>query len=216
MFQGEWLRTGDTYVRDADGYYACLGRTGDMIKASGMWVSPMEVEGRLLAHPAVAQAVVVAALDTDSLEKPVAYVVRAPGATVTEAELIEHCRQGLPSFKRPRAVVFTDGFPTTATGKVRRVELRAMAAGVLRPENPAPGSPAPGQSGTRGGVLMLDGYPLVDVHLHAASKPSLKLPWDTWIQGFGGDIGRLTTTPGGSSPPSSTPCSTARASTSGC
>jgi benzoate-CoA ligase len=103
----------------------------------------MEVEGRLLAHPAVAQAVVVAALDTDSLEKPVAYVVRAPGATVTEAELIEHCRQGLPSFKRPRAVVFTDGFPTTATGKVRRVELRAMAAGVLRPENLVPGSPAP-------------------------------------------------------------------------
>jgi benzoate-CoA ligase family protein len=144
VFQGEWLRTGDTYARDADGYYACLGRTGDMIKASGVWVSPMEVEGRLLAHPAVAQAVVVGALDADSLEKPVAYVVRAPGATVTEAELIEHCRQGLPSFKRPRAVVFTDGFPTTATGKVRRVELRAMAAGVLRPESPAPGSTAPG------------------------------------------------------------------------
>jgi len=135
VFQGEWLRTGDTYVRDADGYYACLGRTGDMIKASGIWVSPAEVEDRLLAHPAVAQAVVVGALDTDSLEKPVAYVVRATGATVTEAELIEHCRRGLPSFKRPRAIVFTDGFPTTATGKIRRVELRAMAAGVLRPES---------------------------------------------------------------------------------
>ncbi|HEY3714640.1 MAG TPA: benzoate-CoA ligase family protein, partial [Jatrophihabitantaceae bacterium] len=74
VFQGEWLRTGDTYVRDADGYYECLGRTGDMIKASGIWVSPMEVEARLLAHPAVAQAVVVAAPDADSLEKPVAYV----------------------------------------------------------------------------------------------------------------------------------------------
>src|SRR5579862_7865727 len=139
VFQGEWLRTGDTYVRDADGYYACLGRTGDMIKASGIWVSPMEVESRLLAHPEVAQAVVVAALDRDSLEKPVAYVVRVPGATVTEAELIEHCRQGLPSFKRPRAVVFTDAFPTTATGKIRRVELRAMAAGVLRPGGPDSG-----------------------------------------------------------------------------
>ena len=138
VFQGEWLRTGDTYVRDADGYYACLGRTGDMIKASGIWVSPMEVESLLLAHPAVAQAVVVGALDTDSLEKPVAYVLRVPGATVTEAELIEHCRQGLPSFKRPRAVVFTESFPTTATGKIRRVELRAMAAGVLRPENIEP------------------------------------------------------------------------------
>ena len=134
VFQGEWLRTGDTYVRDADGYYACLGRTGDMIKASGIWVSPMEVEARLLAHPAVAQAVVVAAPDADSLEKPVAYVVLTAGAEVTEAELIEHCRAGLPSFKRPRAVLFTDGFPTTATGKIRRVDLRTMAAGVLRPQ----------------------------------------------------------------------------------
>ena len=138
VFQGEWLRTGDTYQRDPDGYYKCLGRTGDMIKASGIWVSPMEVEARLLAHPAVAQAVVVAAPDADSLEKPVAYIVLAAGASVTEAELIEHCREGLPSFKRPRAVVFTDGFPTTATGKIRRVELRAMAASVLRPQDPAP------------------------------------------------------------------------------
>ena len=138
VFQGEWLRTGDTYVRDADGYYECLGRTGDMIKASGIWVSPMEVEARLLAHPAVAQAVVVAAPDADSLEKPVAYVVLTAGAEATEAELIEHCREGLPSFKRPRAVLFTDGFPTTATGKIRRVELRAMAVGVLRPPGPGP------------------------------------------------------------------------------
>ncbi|TAM85344.1 MAG: benzoate-CoA ligase family protein, partial [Jatrophihabitans sp.] len=75
VFRGEWLRTGDTYVRDADGYYTCLGRSGDMLKASGIWVSPAEVEGRLLAHPAVAQAVVVAASDTDGLDKPVAYVV---------------------------------------------------------------------------------------------------------------------------------------------
>ena len=131
VFQGEWLRTGDTYVRDDDGYYACLGRTGDMIKASGIWVSPMEVEARLLAHPSVGQAAVVAALDTDGLEKPVAYIVLSPGQSATEAELIEFCRDGLPSFKRPRAVVFTDGFPTTATGKVRRVELRKMAAAVL-------------------------------------------------------------------------------------
>ena len=131
VFQGEWLRTGDTYVRDAGGYYECLGRTGDMIKASGIWVSPMEVETRLLSHPAVAQAVVVAAPDPDGLEKPVAYVLLAAGAAVTEAELIEYCREGLPSFKRPRAIVFTDGFPTTATGKIRRVDLRTMALGVL-------------------------------------------------------------------------------------
>jgi benzoate-CoA ligase family protein len=135
VFQGEWLRTGDTYVRGADGYYACLGRTGDMIKASGIWVSPMEVEERLLAHPGVAQAVVVAARDGDGLEKPIAYVVRQQGVPAAgEGELIEHCRAGLPSFKRPRAVVFTDGFPTTATGKIRRVELRRMAATVLASE----------------------------------------------------------------------------------
>jgi benzoate-CoA ligase family protein len=143
VFQGEWLRTGDTYVRDADGYYACLGRTGDMIKASGMWVSPMEVESRLLAHPAVAQAAVVAAPDADGLEKPVAYVVLAGGAApVSEDEVIEFCREGLPSFKRPRAVVFTDGLPTTATGKVRRVELREMAAALLL--EPAGSVPPPG------------------------------------------------------------------------
>jgi benzoate-CoA ligase family protein len=142
VFQGEWLRTGDTYVRDADGYYTCLGRTGDMLKASGIWVSPMEVEARLLAHDAVAQAVVVAAPDVDGLEKPVAYVVLAPGRAVTEAELIEFCRQALPSFKRPRKVVFTDGYPTTATGKVRRVELRALAATVLVPADP-PADPVP-------------------------------------------------------------------------
>jgi benzoate-CoA ligase len=102
-----------------------------MLKASGIWVSPAEVENRLLAHDAVAQAVVVAAPDTDGLEKPVAYVVAQPETTVTEAELIEFCRAGLPSVKRPRRIVFVPGYPTTATGKIRRVELRAMAATVL-------------------------------------------------------------------------------------
>jgi len=131
VFQGEWLRTGDTYVEDADGYYTCLGRTGDMLKASGMWVSPAEVEARLLAHAAVAQAVVVAAHDVDGLEKPVAYVITKAGASVTEAELVAFCRAGLPSFKRPRRIAFVESYPTTATGKVRRVELRAMAATVL-------------------------------------------------------------------------------------
>jgi acyl-coenzyme A synthetase/AMP-(fatty) acid ligase len=131
VFQGEWLCTGDTYVRDTDGYYTCLGRTGDMLKASGIWVSPAEVENRLLAHESVAQAVVVGALDTDGLEKPVAYVVLQPGPAVTEDELIQFCRAGLPSFKRPRKIVFVDRYPTTATGKIRRVELRAMAEKVL-------------------------------------------------------------------------------------
>jgi acyl-coenzyme A synthetase/AMP-(fatty) acid ligase len=102
-----------------------------MLKASGMWVSPAEVEGRLLAHGAVAQAVVVAALDTDGLEKPVAYVVLSAGREVGEDELIDFCREGLPSYKRPRRVVFVDAYPTTATGKIRRVELREQASAVL-------------------------------------------------------------------------------------
>jgi benzoate-CoA ligase family protein len=132
VFQGEWLRTGDTYVVDADGYYACLGRTGDMLKASGIWVSPAEVESRLLAHAEVAQAVVVAANDTDGLEKPIAFVQLNPGALADEQTLIEFCKLGLPSFKRPRRIVIVTGYPTTATGKIRRVELRDQAAVILQ------------------------------------------------------------------------------------
>jgi benzoate-CoA ligase family protein len=131
VFQGEWLRTGDTYVRDADGWYSCLGRAVDMLKPGGIWVSPAEVEARLLAHQAVAQAVVVAGQDADGLEKAVAFVILHHGQSVTEAELIEFCRQDLPSVKRPRKVVFTDAYPTTATGKVRRVELRPLADAAL-------------------------------------------------------------------------------------
>ena len=143
VFGGEWLRTGDTYVQDADGYYACLGRTSDMLKASGIWVSPAEVEARLLAHPAVAQAIVVAAPDAEGLEKPVAYVILEPGRPVTDAELIEFCRAGLPSFKRPRKIVFVGAYPTTATGKIRRIELRQMATTVLVTPPVAPVTAAP-------------------------------------------------------------------------
>jgi acyl-coenzyme A synthetase/AMP-(fatty) acid ligase len=148
VFQGEWLRTGDTYVQSEDGWFSCLGRTGDMLKASGIWVSPAEVEERLLAHDAVAQAIVVSASDVDGLEKPVAYVVLREGATATEDELVQFCRAGLPSVKRPRRVVFVTGYPTTATGKIRRVELRAMAATVLiEPLPPAEAATAPDMSG---------------------------------------------------------------------
>jgi benzoate-CoA ligase family protein len=143
VFQGEWLRTGDTYVVDADGYYACLGRTGDMLKASGIWVSPAEVESRLLAHAEVAQAVVVAANDTDGLEKPVAFVQLNPGALADEQTLIEFCKLGLPSFKRPRRIVIVPGYPTTATGKIRRVELRDQAAVILQ-ALPEAAVPVPG------------------------------------------------------------------------
>jgi len=147
VFQGEWLRTGDTYVQDGEGYYTCLGRTGDMLKASGIWVSPAEVEERLLAHQAVAQAVVVAGQDGDGLDKPVAYVMLRPGARATEDELIQFCRTGLPAFKRPRRVVFTDAYPTTATGKIRRVELRALATTLLAGVSRGSGA---GQDGSPG------------------------------------------------------------------
>ena len=144
VFQGEWLRTGDTYVVDTDGYHACLGRTGDMLKASGIWVSPTEVESRLLAHDDVAQAVVVAANDTDGLEKPVAFVQLKAGCLAHEEALIAFCRLGLPSFKRPRRIVFVTEYPTTATGKIRRVELRGQATVLLQAGAAPPAAPAPG------------------------------------------------------------------------
>ncbi|NEA23879.1 benzoate-CoA ligase family protein [Actinomadura bangladeshensis] len=131
VFQGEWLRTGDTYVRDEDGYYTCLGRTGDMLKAGGIWVSPAEVEGRLLEHPAVAMAAVVGLPDADGLDKPVAAVVLKEGAAAEPAELIGFCRAGLASFKRPREVLIVDKLPTTPTGKLRRFAVRELAATLL-------------------------------------------------------------------------------------
>jgi benzoate-CoA ligase family protein len=127
VFRGEWLRTGDIYSRDADGYYTCLGRTDDVMKASGLWVSPTEVETRLREHPGVEQAVLVAVPDADGLDKPVACVVARKGDAPTEAELIEFCRAGLASFKRPRRVLFLTAFPLTATGKVQRFRLREYA-----------------------------------------------------------------------------------------
>jgi acyl-coenzyme A synthetase/AMP-(fatty) acid ligase len=120
----------------ADGFYVCLGRTGDMLKVSGIWVAPGEVENRLLAHPAVAQAVVVGAPDGDGLDKPVAFVMTDPGHPVTEDELVAFCRAGIESFKRPRRIVFVEAYPTTATGKVRRAELRETARRLLDPVPP--------------------------------------------------------------------------------
>jgi benzoate-CoA ligase family protein len=129
VFQGEWLRTGDTYVRNDDGTYTCLGRSNDMLKAGGIWVSPAEVEARLVAHPDVAEVAVVARTDVDGLDKPVACVVPVAGKEIDEAALIAWCREGLASFKRPRAVVAVDELPKTATGKIRRNVLRELVAG---------------------------------------------------------------------------------------
>ena len=124
VFQGEWLRTGDTYVRNEDDTYSCLGRSNDMLKAGGIWVSPAEVEERLLAHPDVAEVAVVAAPDEVGLDKPVACVVPVPGHVIDPDALTSWCRDGLAAFKRPRMVIPVDELPKTATGKVRRNVLR--------------------------------------------------------------------------------------------
>ena len=133
VFQGEWMRTGDQYVRGADGSYRCLGRADDVLKVGGIWVSPTEVETRLLEHPALAEAVVVGVPDADGLDKPVAYVVPRPGATVDADELIAFCRAGLASFKRPRLVIEVAELPKTATGKIQRYRLREQATAQVAP-----------------------------------------------------------------------------------
>jgi benzoate-CoA ligase family protein len=136
VFQGEWLSTGDTYIRNEDQTYTCLGRSNDMLKAGGIWVSPAEVEERLLEHPDVAEAAVVAGRDTDGLDKPVACVVPVPGRKVDAAALVTWCREGLAAYKRPRAVVSMTELPKTATGKIRRNVLRDLVAKelVVQPE----------------------------------------------------------------------------------
>jgi len=127
VFQGHWLRTGDVYTRSKDGYYTCLGRSDDMLKAGGIWVSPAEVEGRLLEHAAVAQAAVVGVPDEHGIHKPIAYVVPASGAVVDPDELIAFTVAGLASFKRPRRVFVVDDLPRTATGKLQRFAVRKLA-----------------------------------------------------------------------------------------
>jgi acyl-coenzyme A synthetase/AMP-(fatty) acid ligase len=127
------MRTGDTYVASEDGYYTCLGRSNDMIKAGGIWVSPAEVEACLLKHPSVAMAAVVAVPDETGLDKPVACVVAAPGHTIDAGALIEACRAELAAFKRPRTVLEFETLPTTATGKLRRFAVRDEALLRLKP-----------------------------------------------------------------------------------
>jgi benzoate-CoA ligase len=128
VFHGEWMRTGDQYVRNEDGSWTCLGRADDVLKVGGIWVSPSEVEARLLEHPALAEAVVVGVPDDDGLDKPVAYVVARPGQTVDPDEVVAFCRAGLAAFKRPRLVVQVEELPRTATGKIQRYRLRERAA----------------------------------------------------------------------------------------
>jgi benzoate-CoA ligase family protein len=147
VFQGHWVRTGDTYVRSSDGYYSSLGRTDDIIKAGGIWVSPTEVEERLRQHPEVNQVVVVSVPDEQGLDKPVACVVLLPGSALTGEDLVGFCREGLAAFKRPRNVLVFDELPQTATGKLQRFRVRELAlerlGGAAAPDlTPTTGGPA--------------------------------------------------------------------------
>jgi benzoate-CoA ligase family protein len=126
VFGGQWLNTGDTYLENQDGSYTCLGRSSDLIKAGGIWVTPSEVESRLLEHPKVAEAAVVGFPDVDGLDKPVACVVTQ--GSVTQDELIAWCRDGLAHFKSPRTIVFVGELPKTATGKLQRFKVRELVA----------------------------------------------------------------------------------------
>ena len=128
---GHWIRTGDKYVQDEDGFFWFAGRSDDMLKVGGIWVSPSEVEHKLLEHPAVQACGVTGREDQDGLVKPVAHVVARPGVTAgTELarELGEFARQQLAEYKRPRWIEFVDELPMTATGKVQRYKLRALQA----------------------------------------------------------------------------------------
>ncbi len=129
-FQGPWTRTGDKYIRDADGYYTYAGRSDDMIKAGGVWVSPVEVENTLVEHPAVLEAAVVARDDGQGLLKPAAFVVLrdgVAGSPALAAELKSFVKERLAAFKYPRWVEFLPALPRTATGKIQRFKLRQAA-----------------------------------------------------------------------------------------
>ncbi|HKE19920.1 MAG TPA: benzoate-CoA ligase family protein, partial [Kofleriaceae bacterium] len=124
-FHGPWTRTGDRYTRDASGRWTYGGRSDDMLKVGGIWVSPFEVESALSSHPAVLEAAVVGHQDADGLTKPKAFVVLGPGATVEIDELKAHVKAKLAPFKYPRWIEIVDELPKTATGKIQRFKLRA-------------------------------------------------------------------------------------------
>jgi len=125
--EGHWIRTGDKYHQDADGYFWHAGRSDDMLKVGGIWVSPVEVENVLMEHAAVKECAVVGHLDHDRLVKPAAHVVLAAGFVATnvlEQELQQFVRSRLAEYKRPRWIHFLSELPKTATGKTQRFRLR--------------------------------------------------------------------------------------------
>jgi benzoate-CoA ligase len=130
-FQGPWTRSGDKYSVDRDGCYTYAGRTDDMLKVGGIYVSPIEVEAALITHPAVLEAAVIGKPDDDELIKPLAYVVLKSGQPPSEAlaeALRSHVKSQLAPYKYPRWIEFIDELPKTATGKIQRFKLRAKAA----------------------------------------------------------------------------------------
>jgi 4-hydroxybenzoate-CoA ligase len=127
-FEGEWTRTGDKYELDSSGRYTYCGRTDDMFKVSGIWVSPFEIEQALISHPVVLEAAVVAKRDEEGLEKPQAFVVLQSveaGPSLSE-ELKEHVKASVGKWKYPRWIEIVDDLPKTATGKIQRFKLRGL------------------------------------------------------------------------------------------
>jgi 4-hydroxybenzoate-CoA ligase len=128
--QGHWIKTGDKYRQDEDGYFWYCGRSDDMMKISGMWVSPVEIEGALLEHAAVLEAAVVARNDPSGLPRPHAFVVLrngTPPSSALEQELQAFVAERIPRYKRPRSLEFIAELPKTATGKIQRFRLREPA-----------------------------------------------------------------------------------------
>jgi benzoate-CoA ligase family protein len=133
--QGHWLRTGDKYYCDRDGYYWYVGRSDDMMKVKGMWVSPVEIESVLLEHPLVQEAAVIGCADNNHLIKPAAYVVLKSGqhgsADLGEA-LRQHISSRLAAHKCPQWLEFVPELPKTATGKIQRYKLRQSVHGLSK------------------------------------------------------------------------------------
>ncbi|WP_418320731.1 benzoate-CoA ligase family protein [Piscinibacter sakaiensis] len=125
-FQGGWTKSGDKYLRNADGTYTYCGRSDDMLKVSGIYVSPFEVEATLVQHPAVLEAAVIGKEDAEGLTKTKAFVVLKQGEQVSEDELKAFVKERLAPYKYPRFIEFVADLPKTATGKIQRFKLREI------------------------------------------------------------------------------------------
>lgn len=125
-FQGVWTQSGDKYTRDADGYYTYAGRNDDMLKVSGIYVSPFEVESTLVQHPAILEAAVIGKEDTDGLTKTKAFIVLKAGQSMTQEEVKAFVKERLAPYKYPRFIEFVAELPKTATGKIQRFRLRDL------------------------------------------------------------------------------------------